>query len=875
MEPDYLDSNGRINAMAVAHLFADDFAFYKPDEISWDGEHHVMTGIQFNAAKVTDYPVFVENIAQLVPRIYDFMAEIERDDELIVPRPEIASGLYGVLREGNLTGITLFNLQACGKALWIQGDGNDYRVLFDSRLGMGIPGFYRLVTRLIEDMRAYNGIEGSAQIAFNATRSFDANDYLGDVPTEVKGASYGSFHMEEIESSSQTPMEEGAADDDMLERYMAHAIDGVLKPYVTYTRQIACGSQAATDSPVASYIEKACQEKVDIANFLQKVRYLGFAFCNTAQSIAEKSYKEFTAAGGDPNSAECVLAIVTPVASFNKFVTPVFGRLLDAYDSQVRRKISVEERGAFLDALDWFAEQAFTSGDTFQSSRELIEASSIEWFNDECMGCFDRLRKSRMRFERGKARKSSSKSASKPAVESDSEMGGMTQETASRQNVSNGTNGLVCDQLMQISSTESGAGILLYAMAAIGQAQPDEDTPASRLIRNACSKKVSVKDLCQTIDTLGDVFAILSSQFAVEMVNQFEEPNGGLSYLEFALTMLTPQLEFNDHVASVFAQLLDAYDAQARRKATSEERAMLLDVLKKFGKQAFLSKNTFPISLAGLNGANKIEWHTDKCKECFRRLQADCKQLKQGGSKQVSGNVGSTTKPKPKASSKSRSQSISKPTSAPDSSTSKSSAPDSKPATPTPKPEQSKVDSEALALVTVEEEKLKKLEDQLETCRQECIVARGKLDEALQRRESIEASAEKEIDSIRKSIKQVKWGRLGWSFAFGIASIIMPIFGPGIGYFIAVSCLLLWACYLVGFLFSIVLAIISRICALISKRKANARRDNEIREIDWATKTLIRKADATDFKMTVAQTACDDQKAIVEQIRYGGVCQAP
>ena len=46
MEPDYLDSNGRINAMAVAHLFADDFAFYKPDEISWDGEHHVMTGIR-------------------------------------------------------------------------------------------------------------------------------------------------------------------------------------------------------------------------------------------------------------------------------------------------------------------------------------------------------------------------------------------------------------------------------------------------------------------------------------------------------------------------------------------------------------------------------------------------------------------------------------------------------------------------------------------------------------------------------------------------------------------------------------------------------------------------------------------------------------
>lgn len=119
MEPDYVGPNNRINAMAVAQLFADDFAFFNSDEISWDGEHHAMAGIQFNAAKVDDFPVFVQNIGQLVPNIYDFMAHIEQDEELIVPRWKIAPGLHDAIREGDLTGITLFNLQACGKAFLI------------------------------------------------------------------------------------------------------------------------------------------------------------------------------------------------------------------------------------------------------------------------------------------------------------------------------------------------------------------------------------------------------------------------------------------------------------------------------------------------------------------------------------------------------------------------------------------------------------------------------------------------------------------------------------------------------------------------------------------------------------------------------------
>ena len=45
MEPNYVGPNGRINAMAVAELFANDFAFFNPDEISWDGRHNAMTGI--------------------------------------------------------------------------------------------------------------------------------------------------------------------------------------------------------------------------------------------------------------------------------------------------------------------------------------------------------------------------------------------------------------------------------------------------------------------------------------------------------------------------------------------------------------------------------------------------------------------------------------------------------------------------------------------------------------------------------------------------------------------------------------------------------------------------------------------------------------
>lgn len=247
MEPNYVGANQHIDAMAVAWLFAQDYVFFNPDEITWDGTHHGIAGAQINAAKVDEIPTFMGNPQMYFQGIGDLLMTIEQDDELIVPRDKIHPGLYEAIREGDLTGLTLFNLQACAHAFSFLGDENEgvkrsmlqmaglgdladnpnamactYLIAVDQRLTRGIPGFYKLVRRMFEDMRAYNEVDLPYILLFTAARNVDADQCLDYFEDSVEGAVSESFHIEtnieewkkDHDGEPATPTEEEADEDE-------------------------------------------------------------------------------------------------------------------------------------------------------------------------------------------------------------------------------------------------------------------------------------------------------------------------------------------------------------------------------------------------------------------------------------------------------------------------------------------------------------------------------------------------------------------------------------------------------------------------------------------------------------------------------------
>ena len=200
MEPGYVADNGYIDSMAVAWLFDSDHVFFRENEIAWDGKAHSIVGIQLNAANIDEAPVLKGNYEQILQGVFDLLGRLEGDEGLRVPRAAIHPALHDAIREGDLTGITLFNLAACAQALIMrQKEPGLYSVLHDDRLARGIPGFYRLVARMLWDMREYNDVSGPFRVAFAAARNLDADQCFGSFEGMVEGAVSDGMHVEHVD----------------------------------------------------------------------------------------------------------------------------------------------------------------------------------------------------------------------------------------------------------------------------------------------------------------------------------------------------------------------------------------------------------------------------------------------------------------------------------------------------------------------------------------------------------------------------------------------------------------------------------------------------------------------------------------------------
>lgn len=171
--------------------------FFDEGDIAWDGSHHSIRAITWREPCLEQIEEHIEGVNVDFDGLDDvrshflrLVLSVEQDEGIRVPRGCVAPGVKKALPEGDLTGLTLVNLCESSQGLVFGGGYDRYEVCFDTRLSRGIPQFFSLVARTLWDLReCMVALKGRPfDIVFLATRSFDADEYLGEVDNPVTGA---------------------------------------------------------------------------------------------------------------------------------------------------------------------------------------------------------------------------------------------------------------------------------------------------------------------------------------------------------------------------------------------------------------------------------------------------------------------------------------------------------------------------------------------------------------------------------------------------------------------------------------------------------------------------------------------------------------
>ena len=186
--------------IVILSMLSEDLVFFQDSDISWNGKHHAIIGLQVTQPNVaTLASVAADNgfddINDLLNYFVGFLMGAESDEALRVPRSRIASALHPIIREGDLTGITFANLAAYNKALMVRNNEPDqYAVAYDGRLAKGIPCFFDLACRLLWDLRQnMKSMRGAPfHVSFVQARNFDLDGLIRGEVIAVTGAQQNS-----------------------------------------------------------------------------------------------------------------------------------------------------------------------------------------------------------------------------------------------------------------------------------------------------------------------------------------------------------------------------------------------------------------------------------------------------------------------------------------------------------------------------------------------------------------------------------------------------------------------------------------------------------------------------------------------------------
>lgn len=176
-------------------LLSNGYVSFGEKDLSWSKGNHVIRGLQIDSpvhprlatlARVNGF----KNTDDLLEHFMAFMKQVDKDEELIVPKASIAKALGPIVRRGDLTGITLVNLTASGAFRVINDSPNSYTVMYDDALADGIPRFFDLMCRLLWDLRQCVETLKDApfQATFTSYRNLDLSQLLRGSVSRVDGA---------------------------------------------------------------------------------------------------------------------------------------------------------------------------------------------------------------------------------------------------------------------------------------------------------------------------------------------------------------------------------------------------------------------------------------------------------------------------------------------------------------------------------------------------------------------------------------------------------------------------------------------------------------------------------------------------------------
>lgn len=186
----YAGKNGKIDALIVARLFAEDVLFY-PQEPLKRTENGIKSIVNFNLVKKDEHPLWQDNGNCLRACLDDLITELDNCADLKLPKSKIHKKLSSALLDDQLTGLTFLNLMAFHMVKIIEKEKNSYLVFLDHNVVAGIPDAYTYTCKFIKFARGYNDVTGGFTVEF--------------VLATVLDSPIDEYELEPVKGASQSP----------------------------------------------------------------------------------------------------------------------------------------------------------------------------------------------------------------------------------------------------------------------------------------------------------------------------------------------------------------------------------------------------------------------------------------------------------------------------------------------------------------------------------------------------------------------------------------------------------------------------------------------------------------------------------------------
>lgn len=182
--------NGRLDPFSACMLLWSGALSFDDDAVTWDGRSHHITAPTVHQDVVSLYGRRREDVAGVLPDLLALLRELERDQGMRVPSSLMAEAVQQAIPKGDLSGMTLFLLQADAHPLIVEPvDNACVRVRYDPLLVRGIPAFQQLACRLVWRLRAFGGYAQGCEVLFVESANRGRTGGIHVFEGSVEGAS--------------------------------------------------------------------------------------------------------------------------------------------------------------------------------------------------------------------------------------------------------------------------------------------------------------------------------------------------------------------------------------------------------------------------------------------------------------------------------------------------------------------------------------------------------------------------------------------------------------------------------------------------------------------------------------------------------------